>query len=351
MTQIGADCLAFRFGPDGKILAIDFKNRLSQDEVIYGFGEKYDRFNHNGSVLTLWGTDDWLGNGVGLANTTYKPLPIFHSSKGYMVFDNSSYRLRADVGRTQPNQYRITQQGPIFDYYFLMGAPEKTLQSYTALTGRVPLPPKWVFEPWMGRGGGAWESVRRTSSRGVGGRKSHPPLRGVGHPSFRDLCRRSFRPFTGTEPFHDSAGIRVLGYFMPADVPLRLQQRLMPELKPDQLPILRFRSGDRPRLRREQLHRFHQPQRAGALPARVKGSLGPWPGRKHGGFWRFDSGRRYVLRRPARRRDAQLLLLRLSTDGQRGIPGETRQRFHLICERSRARHAKMGRPICRRSPG
>ena len=156
VTQIGASDLAFRFGPDGRIFAIDFRNHLAPDEVIYGFGEKYDRFNQNGSVLTLWGTDDWVGNGVGLANTTYKALPIFHSSKGYMVFDNSSYRLRADIGKTNPNQYRITQQGPIFDYYFWIGAPEKTLQSYTALTGRVPLPPKWVFEPWMGRGGGAW---------------------------------------------------------------------------------------------------------------------------------------------------------------------------------------------------
>jgi hypothetical protein len=144
VTQIGAGSLAFRFDPDGKILAIDFKNSLAPDEVIYGFGEKYEHFNQNGSVLTLWGSDDWLGNGEGLANTTYKALPIFHSSRGYMVFDNSSYRLRADIGKTDPNQYRITQQGPIFDYYFLMGAPEKTLPSYTALTGRVPLPPRAV---------------------------------------------------------------------------------------------------------------------------------------------------------------------------------------------------------------
>jgi hypothetical protein len=50
-------------------------------------------------VLTLWGTDDWVGNWAGLANTTYKPLPILHSSKAYMLFANSSYRLRADIGK------------------------------------------------------------------------------------------------------------------------------------------------------------------------------------------------------------------------------------------------------------
>ncbi len=111
MTQIGADESGFPVWFGWQDTCDDFRNRLAPDEVIYGFGEKYDHFNQNGNVLTLWGTDDWVGNGEGLANTTYKPLPIFHSSKGYMVFDNSSYRLRADIGKTDPNQYRITQQG------------------------------------------------------------------------------------------------------------------------------------------------------------------------------------------------------------------------------------------------
>ena len=48
VTQIGPGDLAFRFSSDGKILAIDFKNHLAPDEVIYGFGEKYDRFNQHG---------------------------------------------------------------------------------------------------------------------------------------------------------------------------------------------------------------------------------------------------------------------------------------------------------------
>ncbi len=75
-----------------------------------------------------------------------------------MVFDNSSYRLRADIGKTESNQYRLTQHGPIFDFYFWIGSPEKRLQSYTALTGKPPLPPRWAFEPWMGRGEDAWAS-------------------------------------------------------------------------------------------------------------------------------------------------------------------------------------------------
>jgi alpha-glucosidase (family GH31 glycosyl hydrolase) len=241
VMQIGAMNLAFRFSADAQILAIDYKNHLDPSEVIYGFGEKYDRFNQNGNVLTLWGTDDWDGNGEGAANTTYKPLPIFHSSKGYMVFDNSSYRLRADIGKSEPNQYRITQHGPIFDFYFFVGAPEKRLQSYTALTGTPPLPPKWAFEPWMGRGEEAWASgplhdpiaeeesvVKRFAELDI----PHSAIYAEG------VTARS----PSLNQFMAERGVRVLGYFYPV-IPLARQQQLMPELEKSELPYLRFANG------------------------------------------------------------------------------------------------------------
>lgn len=245
IMQVGAGDLAFRFGADGSILAVDFKNRLAPDEVIYGFGEKYDRFNHHGSVLTLWGTDDHIGNGMGMANTTYKPLPIFHSSKGYMVFDNSSYRLRADIGAADPNQYRLTQQGPIFDYYFWIGAPDKTLPSYTALTGRPPLPPKWAFEPWMGRGGEAWASGRLHNAVAEEEfvTKRFAEL-DIPHSAIYAEGPSALSP--ELNQFMAERGIRVLGYFMPAIRPSR-QAALLPQVAPDELPILHCGSEDETR--------------------------------------------------------------------------------------------------------
>ena len=242
VTQIGANDLAFRFGPDGKILAIDFKNHLDPAEVIYGFGEKYDRFNQNGNVLTLWGTDDWVGNGMGLRNTTYKCLPILHSSKGYMVFDNSSYRLRADIGRTYPNQYRLTQQGPIFDLYFWIGSPEKSLQSYTAFTGRPILPPKWVFEPWMGRGGGAWQNgpLHNAVAEEESVFKQFAAL-DIPHSAIYAEGPSADSP--ALNEFMAAHGIKVLGYFMP-EIHQSRQQSLMPELKPDELPVLQCGSSN-----------------------------------------------------------------------------------------------------------
>lgn len=236
VVRIGGNDLAFRFSSDGEILAVDFRNQLDSDEVIYGFGEKYDHFNKRGTVLTLWGTDDWVGNGKGLANTTYKPLPIFHSSKGYMVFDNSSYRLRADIGKTDPSQYRLTQFGPIFDYYFWVDSPENALRSYTALTGRPPLPPKWAFEPWMGRGGGAWASgkLHNAVAEQESAAERFADL-DIPHSAIYAEGPSALSP--QLNQFMAARGIRVLGYFMP-EIGLSGEKLLMPELNDEQLPIV-----------------------------------------------------------------------------------------------------------------
>jgi len=241
VIRIKATDLAFRFSSDGRIVAVDFRNRLDANEVIFGFGEKYDHFNQNGNVLTLWGTDDWVGNGEGFANTTYKALPIFHSSKAYMVFDNSPYRLRADIGKTDSNEYRLTQQGSIFDYYFWIGAPQKALQSYTALTGRVPLPPKWVFEPWMGRGGEAWASGQLHNAvaeeESVARRFAELD---IPHSAIYAEGPSALSP--ELNQFMAARGVRVLGYFYPV-IPLVRQQQLMPELKQADSPICASQTG------------------------------------------------------------------------------------------------------------
>ena len=229
--------IAFRFDDHGKIIATDFKTPLTPDESIFGFGERYDHFNQHGHILTLWGTDDWVGNTIGLLNQTYKPIPIYHSSREYMVFDNSSYRLRADIGKTHPEELRLTQQGSVFDYYFWVGNPSDALQSYTELTGKPVLPPKWAFGPWMGRTGRGWN---KPSSNMIAEEEKvtkqfeeldipHSAIyaEGGGNPESPEL-----------NAFMAARGIKVLSWFYPI-ISEATQAKLMPELKPAELPVLR----------------------------------------------------------------------------------------------------------------
>ena len=235
VTRIGPNDLSFRFGPDGKVAAVDFKNRLEHDEVIFGFGERYDRFNENGNVLTLWGMDDWFGNTIGLMNQTYKPIAFFRSSKGYTVFDNSTYRLRADIGKTDPRRYRLTQQGPIFDYYVWLGASEHAIASYTALTGNPVLPPKWAFEPWMGRTGRGWNAP------------SHDPVAeeekvtkqfaalDIPHSAIYSEGPGADSP--ALNQFMAARNIKVLSWFWPV-ISESGQARLLPGVQTNELPLL-----------------------------------------------------------------------------------------------------------------
>lgn len=236
IMRLGVGDLAFRFGPDDVILATDVKSDLAADEVIYGFGERYDHFNENGQVLTLWGMDDWFGNTVGLMNETYKPIALFHSSRGYTVFDNSTYRLRADIGGTQPGQYRLTQQGPVFDYYFWMTSPEKALISYTDLTGKPRVGPKWAFEPWIGRTGRGWKAgpLHNVVAEQESVVKKFAAL-DIPHSAIYSEGGGADSP--ELNQFMAARGIKVLSWYYPVISPDQ-QSALLPELKPAELPVL-----------------------------------------------------------------------------------------------------------------
>lgn len=236
ILRLEADGIALRYGAGGAISGVDFKSKLDPEEVIYGFGERYDHFNQRGQILTLWGMDDWYGNNVGLANETYKPIGFLHSSRGYSIFDNSTFRLRADVGATRRSTMRLTQFGPFFDCYIWLGPPEKSLEGYASLTGKPILPPKWAFGPWAGRTGRAWENTPLHDPVAEAERvvdclqelkipTSAVYMEGVGADS-RALNR-----------FMAGKGLKVLSWFF-CEIPRQTQAALMPDFKADQLPVL-----------------------------------------------------------------------------------------------------------------
>ncbi|MCI5650323.1 MAG: TIM-barrel domain-containing protein [Fusicatenibacter sp.] len=130
---------------------------LSPNEMIYGFGERFDAVNQRGRVLSLWHRDAFEGCNCSIGNQSYKNVSLMHSSRGYSLFINSFYRIRADIGRVSRG-LRITTAGPKADLYVFTGTTAENLDEYTQLTGRPLLPPSWVFEPWAGGGVGRWQN-------------------------------------------------------------------------------------------------------------------------------------------------------------------------------------------------
>lgn len=140
----------------GEVQAIDLRRPLRDDEDLYGFGERFNAVGQRGRVVTLWDVDCWDGLVHGQLNQAYKNVPLLHSTSGYSMFWNSSYRLRADAGCTSSRELRLTMAADVLDLFVWPEAPAKAMAGYTELTGAPIIPPKWVFEPWMGGGGRRW---------------------------------------------------------------------------------------------------------------------------------------------------------------------------------------------------
>ena len=157
--------LLFRFNTDGTVKAVDVKWALQPEEGLYGFGEFFNSLNQRGNIITLWTTNAWDSVNAGMYTTmVYKPIPLIHSTRGYSLFFNTSYRARADVGKTNPQQCRFTTHGPIFDVYIWPLGPEQAINDYSALTGRPLLPPRWAMEHWAGGGSGRWQNNKSQAS-------------------------------------------------------------------------------------------------------------------------------------------------------------------------------------------
>ena len=121
--------------------------RIEADEHFYGFGERTGLLDQRSQVRTNW-TLDALDYDV-LTDNMYQAIPFFMALRpgvGYGLFFNTTFWSQFDIGAQQPGVWRMETQGQELDYYIIYGPePVKILSTYTQLTGRMPLPPKWAL--------------------------------------------------------------------------------------------------------------------------------------------------------------------------------------------------------------
>jgi alpha-glucosidase len=124
--------------------------KLSDDEHVYGFGEKTGVLDKRGWKLGGYNYVMWNSDTPAYDSSTdplYVDVPFFmvtRHGQAHGIFLDSTWRSFFDVGREQPNQLTFGADGGDLDYYFINGPdPKKVIERYTALTGRMPLPPLW----------------------------------------------------------------------------------------------------------------------------------------------------------------------------------------------------------------
>jgi alpha-glucosidase len=121
--------------------------RLVEGEAVYGLGEKALGLNLRGRKLEMWNTDPH----------TYAPgddpihlsIPMFvglREGRAYGFFFDNPGRARFDLGQTRPDRlYYEVDSGELCAYFLAGPGIPDVLERYTRLTGRMPLPPRWML--------------------------------------------------------------------------------------------------------------------------------------------------------------------------------------------------------------
>jgi oligosaccharide 4-alpha-D-glucosyltransferase len=129
-----------------------FKLQLTDDEVLYGGGERVLGMNRRGNRLTLYNKPSYGYQTE--APLMYYSMPLVISSKKYMVLWDNAARGFLDLGATNPNELSLEAIDGRSAYVIIAGENHYDLTSqYTHLTGRQPLPPRWVFGNYSSRFG------------------------------------------------------------------------------------------------------------------------------------------------------------------------------------------------------
>jgi alpha-glucosidase (family GH31 glycosyl hydrolase) len=120
---------------------------ITPGESFYGWGEQFNAFRRQSGNVQLKIRDaiaPLQGRGE-----TYTAIPFFLSSRGYGFVLLNSYTSRWKID-PQRQELEIEADGPHADYILIYGPSYKRiLETYTALTGRPPLLPRWAFGLWV----------------------------------------------------------------------------------------------------------------------------------------------------------------------------------------------------------
>ncbi len=119
--------------------------KMQDGERFIGLGEKGGNLDRRGSAYTNWNTDAFR-----YTNNTdplYASVPFYigvHHGLAYGLFFDNSYQSDFNFGASNNRFSSFSAQGGEMNYYFIYHPRvADIIGSYTALTGRMPLPPLW----------------------------------------------------------------------------------------------------------------------------------------------------------------------------------------------------------------
>ena len=118
---------------------------LDVGEYVYGLGERFTPYLKNGQSVDMWN-----GDGGTASELAYKNIPFYMTNRGYGVFVEDTSDVSFEIASEKVERAQFSVEGETLTYDIIYGGtPKKTLELYTALTGRPPVLPAWSFGLWL----------------------------------------------------------------------------------------------------------------------------------------------------------------------------------------------------------
>jgi alpha-glucosidase len=120
---------------------------MPADEHYFGLGDKTGPLDRRGHAYTMWNTDAYRFQES--TDPIYKSIPFFMAFRAGMatgIFLDNTWHTSFDFGKESASFYSFgAVAGPV-DYYIFPGpSPRQVVESYAWLTGKAPLPPRWML--------------------------------------------------------------------------------------------------------------------------------------------------------------------------------------------------------------
>jgi len=120
---------------------------VQKEEKFIGLGEKTGNLNRFGNAYTNWNTD-YFAYGTG-DDPLYMSIPFYlgiHDKGAYGIFLDNTHKTVFNFGASTNRFIYFSAEDGDIDYYFMHeSSVAGIISSYTELTGRMAMPPKWAL--------------------------------------------------------------------------------------------------------------------------------------------------------------------------------------------------------------
>ncbi|WP_296699718.1 glycoside hydrolase family 31 protein [Algoriphagus sp.] len=121
--------------------------QVQKNEKFIGLGEKTGNLNRSGKTYVNWNTD-YFGYGVE-DDPLYMSFPFYigvHDQGAYGIYFDNTHKSIFNFGASTDRFMYFSAEDGDMDYYFIHeSSVSEIISTYTSLTGRMKMPPKWAL--------------------------------------------------------------------------------------------------------------------------------------------------------------------------------------------------------------